>query len=100
MTFVLRANDATRDQVLANCKRFLDMLPAEKSWRGVNPGDLTVGGLAAAIENAIAAAPEFEGSISDRDETIRKLRDPVAVHVAMLRGEIAVPPLANGRSVK
>lgn len=33
MTFVLRANDATRDQVLANCKRFLDMLPAEKSWR-------------------------------------------------------------------
>lgn len=29
------------------------------------------------------------------DETIRKLRDPVAVHVAMLRGEIAVPPLAE-----
>lgn len=31
----------------------------------------------------------------ERDETIRKLRDPVAVHVAMLRGEIAVPPLAE-----
>ncbi|MBV6436786.1 MAG: hypothetical protein AELANPGJ_02057 [Anaerolineae bacterium] len=29
------------------------------------------------------------------DETIRKLRDPVAVHIAMLRGEIAVPPLAE-----
>jgi len=29
------------------------------------------------------------------DETIRKLRDPVAVHVAMLRGQIAVPPLAE-----
>jgi len=28
-------------------------------------------------------------------QTIRKLRDPVAVHVAMLRGEIAVPPLAE-----
>ena len=33
--------------------------------------------------------------IAERDETIRKLRDPVAVHVAMLRGEIAVPPLAE-----
>lgn len=41
---------------------------------GVNPGDLTVGELAAAIENAIAAAPEFEGSISEHDETIRQLR--------------------------
>lgn len=41
---------------------------------GVNHGDLTVGGLAAAIENAIAAAPEFEGSISEHDETIRQLR--------------------------
>lgn len=28
-------------------------------------------------------------------DEIRKLRDPVAVHVAMLRGEIAIPPLAE-----
>ena len=33
--------------------------------------------------------------IAERDETIRKLRDPVAVHIAMLRGEIAIPPLAE-----
>lgn len=33
--------------------------------------------------------------IAERDETIRQLRDPVAVHIAMLRGEIAVPPLAE-----
>ena len=33
--------------------------------------------------------------IAERDETIRKLSDPVAVHIAMLRGEIAIPPLAE-----
>ena len=43
-------------------------------------------------EDAIAALAELE---RERDEAIRKLRDPVAVHVAMLRGEIAVPPLAE-----
>ena len=46
----------------------------------------------------IASEP-FDARIAElareRDETIRKLRDPVAVHVAMLRGEIAVPPLAE-----
>ena len=31
--FVLRANDTVRVNVLANCKRFLDLLPADKSWR-------------------------------------------------------------------
>lgn len=31
--FVLHANDSVRVNVLANCKRFLDLLPADKSWR-------------------------------------------------------------------
>lgn len=31
--FVLHANDSVRVNVLANCKRFLDLLPASKSWR-------------------------------------------------------------------
>lgn len=31
--FVLRSNDTVRVNVLANCKRFLDMLPSDKSWR-------------------------------------------------------------------
>jgi hypothetical protein len=31
--FVLRALDTTRVNVLANCKRFLDLLPASKSWQ-------------------------------------------------------------------
>lgn len=31
--FVLRANDTTRANVLANAQRFLAALPAQKSWR-------------------------------------------------------------------
>ena len=31
--FTLHANDTVRVNVLANCKRFLDLLPASKSWR-------------------------------------------------------------------
>lgn len=31
--FVLRANDTTRVNVLANAQRFLAALPASKSWR-------------------------------------------------------------------
>lgn len=51
-----------------------------------------VQGLAQLGRNAIDRVSELE---REREETIRKLRDPVAVHVAMLRGEIAVPPLAE-----
>lgn len=51
-----------------------------------------VQGLAQLGRNAIERVSELE---RERDETIRKLSDPVAVHVAMLRGEIAVPPLAE-----
>jgi len=54
-----------------------------------------VQGLAQLGLNAIDRVSELERGIAERDETIRKLRDPVAVHVAMLRGEIAVPPLAE-----
>ena len=49
-------------------------------------------GLAQLGRNAIDRVSELE---RERDETIRKLRDPVAVHIAMLRGEIAIPPLAE-----
>lgn len=31
--FTIHALDTTRVNVLANCKRFLDLLPASKSWR-------------------------------------------------------------------
>jgi hypothetical protein len=31
--FVLRADDTVRVNVLANCKRFLDLLPSDKSWQ-------------------------------------------------------------------
>lgn len=31
--FVLRADDTVRVNVLANCKRFLDLLPTDKSWQ-------------------------------------------------------------------
>ena len=31
--FVLRALDTTRVNIAANCKRFIDMLPTDKSWR-------------------------------------------------------------------
>jgi len=51
-----------------------------------------VQGLAQLGRNAIDRVSELE---REREETIRKLRDPVAVHVAMLRGEVAVPPLAE-----
>lgn len=64
---------------------------------GVNPGDLTVGGLAAAIENAIAAAPEFEGSISEHDETIRQLRAQLAERLDLLKAE-KIAEAINGRA--
>lgn len=54
-----------------------------------------VAGLAQLGRNAIERVTELERALAERDETIRKLRDPVVVHVAMLRGDIAVPPLAE-----
>ena len=44
---------------------------------------------------AMLAAEPFDAELAERDETIRKLRDPVFVHVAMLKGIVAVPPLAE-----
>lgn len=57
--------------------------------------DPGVSGLAQLRRNAIERVTELERALAERDEAIRKLRDPVFVHVAMLRGDIAVPPLAE-----
>lgn len=53
-----------------------------------------VAGLAQLGRNAIERVTELERALAERDETIRKLRDPVVVHVAMLHEQMVAENLA------